>query len=92
MSLLTPVNGTEKKTSKTVFRNTTRCLKLTEDEARLVDEVWLFHAPKLLLAGIPATAGGATATLEQAIGLEDVRTVDLDGDRLTVGRPAYPPR
>ncbi len=26
-------------TSKTVFRNTTRCLKLTEDEARLVDEV-----------------------------------------------------
>lgn len=25
--------------TKTVFRNTTRCLKLTEDEARLVDEV-----------------------------------------------------
>ncbi len=39
MSLLTPANGTKKPTNKTVFRNTTRCLKLTEDEARLVDEV-----------------------------------------------------
>ena len=39
MSLLSPVDGTKKTTSKTVFRNTTRCLKLTENEARLVDEV-----------------------------------------------------
>lgn len=39
MALLTPPNGTKKTTNKTVFRNTTRCLKLTEDEARLVDEV-----------------------------------------------------
>ncbi|HEY2472437.1 MAG TPA: ribbon-helix-helix protein, CopG family [Terracidiphilus sp.] len=31
MSLLAP--------QKTVFRNTTRCLKLTEEEARLLDEV-----------------------------------------------------
>ena len=39
MALLTPANGTKKATSKTVFRNTTRCLKLTENEALLVDEV-----------------------------------------------------
>ena len=39
MSLLTTQNGSKRPTSKTVFRNTTRCLKLTEEEARLVDEV-----------------------------------------------------
>jgi hypothetical protein len=39
MAILTPVNGMKKTSNKTVFRNTTRCLKLTEDEARLVDEV-----------------------------------------------------
>ena len=39
MSLLTIQNGSKKPTNKTVFRNTTRCLKLTEDEARLLDEV-----------------------------------------------------
>jgi hypothetical protein len=39
MSLLTMQNGSKKPTNKTVFRNTTRCLKLTEDEARLVDEI-----------------------------------------------------
>ena len=39
MALLASPNGTNRKTSKTVFRNTTRCLKLTEDEARLVDEI-----------------------------------------------------
>lgn len=38
MSLLTTQNGSKRLTSKTVFRNTTRCLKLTEEEARLVDE------------------------------------------------------
>ena len=35
MGLLTGQNGS----GKTIFRNTTRCLKLTEDEARLLDEV-----------------------------------------------------
>jgi len=34
MSLLKP----RKASNKTVFRNTTRCLKLTQDEARLIDE------------------------------------------------------
>jgi uncharacterized protein (DUF1778 family) len=34
MSLIKP----RKASNKTVFRNTTRCLKLTEDEARLIDE------------------------------------------------------
>jgi hypothetical protein len=35
MALLPSLNGP----NKTVFRNTTRCLKLTEEEARLVDEI-----------------------------------------------------
>jgi hypothetical protein len=39
MSLLDIKTGSKKSTNKTVFRNTTRCLKLTEQEARLVDEV-----------------------------------------------------
>jgi hypothetical protein len=39
MSLLSAQTGAKKPANKTVFRNTTRCLKLTEDEARLVDEV-----------------------------------------------------
>jgi hypothetical protein len=39
MSLLAIKNGSKKSTNKTVFRNTTRCLKLTEQEAGLVDEV-----------------------------------------------------
>lgn len=38
MPLLASQNNS-KKTTKTVFRNTTRCLKLTEQEALLVDEV-----------------------------------------------------
>lgn len=39
MSLFPNAPDTTRKTSKTVFRNTTRCLKLTADEARLLDEV-----------------------------------------------------
>jgi hypothetical protein len=35
MALLPSQNGS----NKTVFRNTTRCFKLTEEEARLLDEV-----------------------------------------------------
>ena len=39
MPMLSHKNGPKKAGAKTVFRNTTRCLKLTEEEARLVDEV-----------------------------------------------------
>lgn len=39
MSLLSTQDGTKKLAHKTVFRNTTRCLKLTAEEARLLDEV-----------------------------------------------------
>lgn len=39
MALLPSQNGPKKDGKKTVFRNTTRCLKLTEDEARLLDEI-----------------------------------------------------
>ena len=39
MPLLTLQNGVKKIGNKTIFRNTTRCLKLTAEEARLVDEV-----------------------------------------------------
>ena len=39
MSLLTIQNSSKRPATKTVFRNTTRCLKLTGEEARMVDEV-----------------------------------------------------
>jgi hypothetical protein len=39
MSLLYPKRESKKAASKTVFRNATRCLKLTQEEARLLDEV-----------------------------------------------------
>ena len=39
MALLSSQNGLRKDSNKSVFRNTTRCLKLTEEEARLLDEV-----------------------------------------------------
>lgn len=39
MPLLTSQNGVVKTGNKTVFRNTTRCLKLTAEEARLLDEI-----------------------------------------------------
>jgi len=39
MALLSSQNGPRKDSSKSVFRKTTRCLKLTEEEARLLDEV-----------------------------------------------------
>jgi len=39
MALVSPISGDTRKTSKSVFRNTTRCLKLTAEEARLLDEI-----------------------------------------------------
>src|ERR1700733_10642698 len=39
MAVLPSHSSPKKTANKTVFRNTTRCLKLTEEEARLVDEV-----------------------------------------------------
>jgi hypothetical protein len=39
MAVLTSHSNPKKAVNKTVFRNTTRCLKLTAEEARLVDEV-----------------------------------------------------
>ena len=39
MALLTHRTTAKKTTGKTVFRNTTRCLKLTEDRSALLDEV-----------------------------------------------------
>jgi hypothetical protein len=39
MALLSSQNGQRKDSDKSVFRNTTRCLKLTKEEARLLDEV-----------------------------------------------------
>src|ERR1700722_7788028 len=39
MTLLPGKSDTKRKTSKAVFRNTTRCFKLTQDEARFLDEV-----------------------------------------------------
>ncbi len=39
MPLLARHNDSQKTQSKTVFRNTTVCLKLTEEEARLLDQI-----------------------------------------------------
>jgi hypothetical protein len=39
VSLINPNRQSKKASNKTVFRTATRCLKLTEDEARLLDEV-----------------------------------------------------
>jgi hypothetical protein len=39
MALLPATSETKRKTNKAVFRNTTRCFKLTQNEARLLDEV-----------------------------------------------------
>jgi hypothetical protein len=39
MALITSPSSPKKSTNKTIFRNTTRCLKLTKEEARLLDEV-----------------------------------------------------
>ena len=39
MAVLTSPTSPKKTTNKTIFRNTTRCLKLTAEEARRVDEV-----------------------------------------------------
>ena len=38
MPLLDSQNSSKKAASKTVFRNTTRCFKLTQEEARLLDK------------------------------------------------------
>lgn len=38
MSLLDSPNSSKKAANKTVFRNTTRCFKLTQEEARLLDK------------------------------------------------------
>ncbi len=38
MPLLDSQNGSKKASSKAVFRNTTRCFKLTQEEARLLDK------------------------------------------------------
>ena len=39
MAILQDISSAARKTSKTIYRNTTRCLKLTQDEARLLDGV-----------------------------------------------------
>jgi len=39
MALLPSQNGSKKGANKSVFRNTTRCLKLTQEEAGLLDQV-----------------------------------------------------
>jgi len=39
MPLLESQNDSKKAASKTIFRNTTRCLKLTQEEARLLDMI-----------------------------------------------------
>lgn len=56
---------------------------------RLVSEVWFFHAPRLLGAGVPALAGRPTTSPGQAVRLHVSSTVQVGDDYLTVGTPDY---
>lgn len=56
---------------------------------RLVSEVWLFHAPRLLGAGVPALAGKATTSPGEAVRLCVSSTVRVGDDYLTIGTPDY---
>jgi hypothetical protein len=57
MSLVGTDKSQKNTGSKTVFRNTTRCLKLTEHEARLLDEVAAAKGVALVNVLRPLAAG-----------------------------------
>ena len=55
--------------------------------ARLVNEVWLFHAPLLLGAGISAFRGPETKSLAEAVKLRITSVRQVGDDWLTIGTP-----
>ena len=77
MSLLVSQNGPKRAGAKTVFRNTTRCLKLTAEEARLLDEV-------ARAKGVPRSEWMRDAILRelQCAPLSDASLAEILGVRL----------
>lgn len=73
MPLLDSQNSLKKTIGKTVFRNTTRCFKLTQEEARLLDKVaaaqgvprseWMRNAVLRDLHSAPATSDPSLAEI-----------------------------
>ncbi len=60
-------------------------------QQRVVHEVWMFHAPKLLGKGRSAIEFPVAAqTMQDAILLKDVTHKEIGGDWLTIGKPFYP--
>ncbi len=58
---------------------------------QLVNEVWMFHAPKLLGEGRSAILFPVVAKkMQDAILLKDVTHKEIGGDWLTIGKPFYP--
>ncbi|MDI9258573.1 bifunctional diaminohydroxyphosphoribosylaminopyrimidine deaminase/5-amino-6-(5-phosphoribosylamino)uracil reductase RibD [Alicyclobacillus sendaiensis] len=56
---------------------------------RLIDEVRVYVAPKLLASGLPALSGALTQSMAEAVSLHGVRTEWLGGDLVLTGRVQY---
>jgi len=93
MALMPSQNGPRKDSSKSVFRNTTRCLKLTEEEARLLDEVatakgvprseWMRDAILQELRSVPTSDAFLAEILGVRLLLVNVLRPLAAGQRLT---------
>jgi hypothetical protein len=93
MAVLTSPTSPKKTTNKTVFRNTTRCLKLTAEEARSVDEVatangvarseWMRDAILRELRGAPASDASLAEILGVRLLLVNVLRPLAAGQKLT---------
>ncbi|PWI56624.1 riboflavin biosynthesis protein RibD [Sulfoacidibacillus thermotolerans] len=58
--------------------------------ARAIDEVWLFHAPKLLMTGWPAfVKGDPETTSVLPLVLENITRRSVGVDELTIGTPVW---
>jgi hypothetical protein len=93
MGFLLSQNGPTKDTNKSVFRNTTRCLKLTEEEARLLDEVatakgvprseWMRDAILRVLRPAPTSDASLAEILGMRLLLVNVLRPLAAGQKLT---------
>ena len=59
-------------------------------EARLVDRVVVFVAPKILGGGVPWLAGAGPERIADAVQLRDVETRFFGADLMVVGTPVFP--
>ena len=59
-------------------------------KARLVDEVMVFIAPKLVGEGVSAVAGWAVRRMRAAVSLDNVRFEKSGKDVLITGAVSYP--